>query len=242
MLRLPKLRVATALLTSVGCLVASACGSDDSRPAPGPGIADTDGTDTDDSPWTDVSETDGETDGAESPATSSTTSSSAGDSTTSSDDGDSENSGSTTEPVEPEAPDCSSDVYSDADPPTLPEDYGILTAPPQQIGSSQVYGYFVKTRIGACATDRVLWTLEDGPPGAYLELSPEVRVFAGEEFQWEDGGSARERATLVWDPSEANAACYPFTITWRAWRDCGVFDSGSWGPLLTQAFEVSLGG
>ncbi len=120
-----------------------------------------------------------------------------------------------------------------------PDDHGFAVEPPRMASSEAFYGYEVRTRIGDCSTDRVRWTLVAGPPGSRLEVGNQL-LSPGESLQWEDGGSARERAKLTWDLAGVEPGCHHLELAWQAWLDCGAFDSGSWGPTLTQAWDLAV--
>jgi len=103
------------------------------------------------------------------------------------------------------------------------------------------YSYDLRTNIGACATDRVRWTLAAAPAGARLELPGAAKSLAvGETLVHEAGGAAREQVKLAWDLDGASPGCADFEVRWQAWRDCGALDEGGWGPELSQAWGVAL--
>lgn len=152
----------------------------------------------------------------------------------------SDSSSSSTGAEEPPPPLVCAELVSDAEPGELPAPYGFTTRPPMMALAESVYGYYVRTRIGDCATDRVEWSLDAAPEGAHLELEPGVTVAPGQSLQWDDGGDARERARLVWDLLDAEPGCHSITVRWRAWRDCGVLQDGAWAPWVSQSFEVAV--
>lgn len=148
--------------------------------------------------------------------------------------GDSSSTGAADEP-----PVCAPTESSDGA--GAPAEYGLATAPPTMALVDTFYGYDLRTSIGACATDRVQWTLVAAPAAARLELPGVAKsLVAGEMYVHEAGGAAREQANVVWDLAGAEPGCAEFVVRWRAWRDCGVLDDGSWGPEATQSWSVAL--
>ncbi|MCX4246889.1 PHP domain-containing protein [Paraliomyxa miuraensis] len=121
-----------------------------------------------------------------------------------------------------------------------PEDHGFATEPPRMALADAFYGYEARTRIGDCSTDRVRWTFVAGPPGSSLEVGGARALSPGESLQWEDGGSARERAKLVWDLAGVGSGCHSLELSWQAWLDCGLGDDGAWGPVISQAWELAV--
>lgn len=147
-------------------------------------------------------------------------------------------SSSTGEP-EPPPPVCA--PANDSGGADAPAHYGFATVAPAMALVDTFYTYDLRTNIGDCATDRVQWTLVTAPAGARLEL-PGVAgsLAAGEALVHEAGGAAREQAKLAWDLEGAAPGCAELEVRWRAWRDCGLLDEGSWGPELSQAWSVAL--
>lgn len=121
-----------------------------------------------------------------------------------------------------------------------PDDHGFANEAPRMALTDTFYGYEVRTRIGDCSTDRVRWTYVAGPPGSRMEVGATTLLYPGDEVQWEDGGDARERAKLVWDLQGVEPGCHAIEISWQAWLDCGAFDDGAWGPVITQAWELGV--
>lgn len=157
--------------------------------------------------------------------------------------------------AETDAPASSGDEPStgDAEPPPVcapvehhggadaPANYGFATVPPSMALVDTFYSYDLRTNIGACATDRVRWTLAAAPAGARLELPGAAKSLAvGETLVHEAGGAAREQVKLAWDLDGASPGCADFEVRWQAWRDCGALDEGGWGPELSQAWGVAL--
>lgn len=136
-------------------------------------------------------------------------------------------------------PDCDPGTTSGGE--DAAEDYGHATIPPQMALADTFYTYELRTNIGDCSTDRVWWRFDEGPPGAKLELSgTDIVLEPGEEVQYEDGGSPRERVKVAWDLADVEPACYSMQVTWRAWLDCGLLDDGAWGPEVSQAWDVTV--
>jgi hypothetical protein len=122
-----------------------------------------------------------------------------------------------------------------------PENYGYASEPPRMALADMFYTYDLRTNIGACATDRVAWTLVSAPAGAQLELpGVDTPLAPGETRIHEDGGAAREQAKVAWDLQDAAPGCGEFTVRWKAWRDCGIADDGAWGPELTLTWSVAV--
>jgi hypothetical protein len=136
-------------------------------------------------------------------------------------------------------PSCAAPDTGPRAPGELPEDYGFATMPPGMALADTFYGYDAHTNIGACATDRAWWSLVEAPPGARLELGG-ASIGVGEELQLDDGSDARERARLVLELADAEPGCHAFELRWRAWRDCGAFDDGGWGPEIVQRWELAV--
>lgn len=136
-------------------------------------------------------------------------------------------------------PNC--DYYANSDVRDLPENYGYASVPPMMALADTFYTYDLRTNIGACSTDRVSWTFEQGPPDARIEL-PGVSntLVPGDTFVHEDGGDARERVKVSWSLEGEEAGCVVFKVRWKAWRDCGIGDDGSWGPELTQEWSIAV--
>jgi hypothetical protein len=120
----------------------------------------------------------------------------------------------------------------------LPDDYGFATVPPQMALADTFYTYDLRTNIGACSTDRVRWRLVAAPTGAVLEVG-DVALAAGDEHQHDGGGSPREAAKLAWDLAAVTPGCHAIEVQWEAWRDCGAFDDGAWGPTMSQRWEIA---
>ncbi len=156
-------------------------------------------------------------------------------------DSSSDDGATTGEPDEPPMPPpiCAAPVSGPLDPGELPDGYGWTTAPPSMALGDTFYTYDVRTNIGACSTDRVRWRLESAPVGARLEIG-DTSIGPGEEFQYDDGGSPREAAKIGWDLSAVEPGCQALEVRWQAWRDCGAFDDGQWGPWMTQRYEVAV--
>ncbi|MEZ4452023.1 MAG: hypothetical protein R3B09_21345 [Nannocystaceae bacterium] len=120
------------------------------------------------------------------------------------------------------------------------EDYGFATIPPQVTLADTFYTYDLRTHIGACATDRVEWTFEDGPAGARLEIAgTAIALEPGASHQHEGGGAGREAAKIAWPVDDA-PACRSLRVRWRAWLDCGLLDDGGWGPEVVQAWPLQV--
>ena len=101
-------------------------------------------------------------------------------------------SSSTGDPAEP-PPICGPVMSSGGE--GAPLDYGFATVPPTMALVDTFYGHDLRTNIGACATDRVQWTLVSAPTAARLELPGVVKALApGETHVHEAGGAAREQA------------------------------------------------
>ncbi|MCA9663580.1 MAG: hypothetical protein KC486_34945, partial [Myxococcales bacterium] len=114
--------------------------------------------------------------------------------------------------------------------------------PPQMALADSFYTYDLRTAIGDCATDRVWWSFDSGPAGARLEIpGTDVALAPGESVQYDGGGSGREAVKVAWEIADDDAlTCQPFTVRWRAWRDCGLLDDGAWGPTLTQSWSLAV--
>ncbi|HVH47072.1 MAG TPA: hypothetical protein VM925_32235 [Labilithrix sp.] len=119
--------------------------------------------------------------------------------------------------------------------------YGFATDPPTMALADTFYGYDLRTAIGKCATDRVEWTLAQAPSGARLVLPrSRVELAQGETRSHETDGDDREAARVLWDLGGVVPGSYPFSVRWRAWIDCGIFDGGKWGPEVTQSWTLEL--
>jgi hypothetical protein len=153
-------------------------------------------------------------------------------------DGGSSTGGSTDDGTDDGAPLECDPTTTGADMPP-PDDHGFANEPPAMALADAFYGWEARTRIGDCATDRVRWTFVAGPPGSALEVGDQL-LAPGQSLQWEDGGSARERAKLTWDLAGASPGCHGLEVSWQAWLDCGAFDDGEWGPTLTRAWELAV--
>lgn len=181
------------------------------------------------SPGTDLPTSGGASGAAESAGTASGESSA-----TSAADGGETSGGSTGGPDEP--PTCDAGTTTGDAPPA---DYGYAVTPPRMVLADTFYSYDLRTNIGDCATDRVEWTFAAGPATARLEVAAEA-LAPGATHVHEGGGAAREAAKVAWSVPEDAAACADFEVRWRAWRDCGAFDDGAWGPVVTQAWSVAV--
>ncbi|MFO0634690.1 MAG: hypothetical protein U0168_17745 [Nannocystaceae bacterium] len=158
-----------------------------------------------------------------------------------SDEGSSDDGGTTGEPLPPPMPPprCAATTTGPLVPTRLPDDYGFAPDPPTMALADTAYVYDVHTNIGACATDRVRWTLHQGPAGVTLAVGDAV-LEPGESVQHEDGGAARERASLAWILEDVEPGCHALELRWQPWRDCGALDDGAWGPELSQRFELAV--
>ncbi len=150
-----------------------------------------------------------------------------------SDDGDTGD-----DPIDP-PPSCNAEETGAVEGGELPEHYGFATVPPQMALADTFYTYDLRTNIGACSTDRVEWSLVEAPAGAVLEVG-DGALAVGQSVQWEDGGSTREAVKLAWSLEHAEPGCHAIEVRWRAWRDCGAFEDGAWGPWMSQHFEVAV--
>ncbi|MBX3225994.1 MAG: hypothetical protein KIT84_29535 [Labilithrix sp.] len=132
------------------------------------------------------------------------------------------------------------DVGASAD--EVSEDsYGFASEPPTRALADTYYAFDLRTAIGACATDRVEWTLDDAPAGAKLTLAEsKVSLAKGQKRAHEKGGADREAAKVEWDLGGVAPGTYTFRVKWRAWTDCGALRSGKWGPEVTQSWSLEV--
>ena len=136
-------------------------------------------------------------------------------------------------------PTCAETQSGSIDDIELPEHYGFATVPPAMALADTFYSYDLRTNIGACATDRAWWRVESAPDGVRLELGG-ASIGVGEELQLDDGGATLEAAKLAWSLADVEPGCHAIEIRWRAWRDCGAFEDGAWGPEMSQRFELAV--
>jgi hypothetical protein len=119
--------------------------------------------------------------------------------------------------------------------------YGFATEPPTMALADTFYGFDLRTAIGDCATDRVEWSLGEAPRGARLVLpKSHVTIEPGGKARHETGGEDREAAKVLWDLGGVEPGAYAFSVSWRAWLDCGAFQDGKWGPEVTQRWTLEV--
>lgn len=121
------------------------------------------------------------------------------------------------------------------------DDYGFASEPPTLALADTFYAFDVRTAIGKCSTDRVEWSLAKAPAKAQLLLpASKTKIAPGETKTHESGGADREAAKLVWDLGGVAPGRYDFTLSWRAWTDCGMFSGGEWGPTETKSWNLEV--
>lgn len=121
------------------------------------------------------------------------------------------------------------------------DNYGFASEPPTRALADTHYAFDLRTVTRKCATDRVEWSLVDAPDGAALLLpATSAQLTRGQKRVHEAGGPDRNAAKVIWDLGPVAPGRYAFTVSWRAWLDCGLFSRGRWGEEVKQTWSLEV--